>query len=531
MIKEKEILVDMFAQNISYYRNKGYVCLYGEKTSIKVEDLNINSKIKITAICECGKESVIGYSKYITNKNRCGFYSCGGKCEFTIKKREILSMERYGVSNPSKLQIVKDKVVNTVYERYGKNFVSQVEEFKEKTIEINLEKRGVRYALSSKEVRDKGRETINKIYGVEHYSKSDDFKEKIKKVWENKSQEEIDEIYNRVKETTNKRYGVTSYAKTEKHRLAMSLLFKDDNTVKNRVKSRMEKIIKNWNILLENNFEILSYKDSYFNVKDLTTNDIFEISTDNLWYRYNYNLSLNTILFPIDTKQSIMEKMIINFLREDNGYEVIEGDRTLLGNGKEVDIYLPEYKFGIEIDGLYWHSELYKPNDYHINKTLLAKQNGIDLMHIYDSDWNRSEDIVKSYISNHLGKSVNILFEKCELKDIEYNEAEQFFNDNCLMKIVNSDDNKGLYIDGVLYGVYNVSGSDVRFCNKIGYNILNIESIKNYYGIELFMLYENRLLDYKNVKNYKSLEIREPNYFYIKEDIRFFDCGNIKINL
>lgn len=534
MIKEEYLDVNITVRNITYYKNKDYKVELGNTFKIKIEDVNPKSDIQITAICDCGKETSLKLSKYYINKNRCGFYGCKA-C--SIKKREILSMERHGVSNPGKLQSVKDKFENTIYERYGRRKLSHIEEFKEKAIQTNLDKRGVKYALSSKEVRDKGKETLKKIYGVEHYSKTEESKENMREIWRNKTDEEMKIRYDKSKETSYINYGVSSYSKTEKHRILSSKLFSNKENVFNRTKSRLDNIINEWNILLEDKFEIIEYVYNSYMIKDLTTNDIFEISTDNLWYRYNSNLSLNTILFPIDTKQSIMEKMIISFLREDN--EVIEGDRTLLGNGKEVDIYLPKHRFGIEIDGLYWHSNLYKPYDYHINKTLLAKHNVIDLMHIYDSDWIRNEDIVKSYINNYLGKNIDILFENCELKEILYDEATQFFNKNCLMKIDNSDDNKGLYIGDVLYGVYNINGSYIRFCNKIGFNILNIESIKNFYNIDLIMVFENRLLDYKNIKKYKSLKISEPNIFYLKNgilveeetEIKFFDCGNIYLEL
>lgn len=48
---------------------------------------------------------------------------------------------------------------------------------------------------------------------------------------------------------------------------------------------------------------------------------------------------------------------------------VIRKDHIVL-RGKEIDFYLPKYKIGIEYDGVYWHSEVYKDKDYHLNKTL-----------------------------------------------------------------------------------------------------------------------------------------------------------------
>jgi len=69
-------------------------------------------------------------------------------------------------------------------------------------------------------------------------------------------------------------------------------------------------------------------------------------------------------------------------------------NRSVL-NCLELDIYLPEYNVAIEFNGLYWHSELYKEKDYHLNKTLECKKKGVDLLHIFEDDWVFKQDIIK----------------------------------------------------------------------------------------------------------------------------------------
>lgn len=91
MIKEKIIKISMTARNIGYYKNKNYNPILNEMLEVKIEDLNPQSKIKVTAICEkCKKEVVLSYQKYILNKSRYGYYSCK-HCSTSKKKITFLN--------------------------------------------------------------------------------------------------------------------------------------------------------------------------------------------------------------------------------------------------------------------------------------------------------------------------------------------------------------------------------------------------------------------------------------------------------
>lgn len=51
----------------------------------------------------------------------------------------------------------------------------------------------------------------------------------------------------------------------------------------------------------------------------------------------------------------------------------------------ELDLYLPELKIAVEYNGTYWHSIKNNKNvNYHLNKSLLCRQLGIRLIHIYE---------------------------------------------------------------------------------------------------------------------------------------------------
>ena len=50
----------------------------------------------------------------------------------------------------------------------------------------------------------------------------------------------------------------------------------------------------------------------------------------------------------------------------------------------ELDIYIPDSKIAIEVNGTYYHSNKRKPIDYHLKKSLLCRDRGIRLIHIYE---------------------------------------------------------------------------------------------------------------------------------------------------
>jgi len=83
-----------------------------------------------------------------------------------------------------------------------------------------------------------------------------------------------------------------------------------------------------------------------------------------------------------------------------------------------MDIYIPSMNIGIEYNGLYWHSELHKGKNYHLNKYKKLKDIGITLIQIWEDDWFFKKDIVKSRLNNLFGLSNKIYARKCSIREI-----------------------------------------------------------------------------------------------------------------
>ena len=96
------------------------------------------------------------------------------------------------------------------------------------------------------------------------------------------------------------------------------------------------------------------------------------------------------------------EKEVFQFIRDNYSGDILENDRNVL-NGKEIDIYLPSLKVGIEYHGIYWHLETVHGRKYHYDKWKLAHDAGIRLIQMYDIEWKEKRTILESKILNLLG--------------------------------------------------------------------------------------------------------------------------------
>ena len=75
-----------------------------------------------------------------------------------------------------------------------------------------------------------------------------------------------------------------------------------------------------------------------------------------------------------------------------------------------MDFYLSEHNIAIECCGIYWHSELSsgKDRNYHYNKYKDCKDANIQLITIFDDEWNNNTDIVKQLLVNKIVSSKSI---------------------------------------------------------------------------------------------------------------------------
>lgn len=88
--------------------------------------------------------------------------------------------------------------------------------------------------------------------------------------------------------------------------------------------------------------------------------------------------------------------------------------------GVEFDIASFSRKILIEYNGLYWHSEAVgRDKAYHVRKSEIGRKCGYQVIHIWEHEWEKRPEAVKSYILSKFGKnSTTIGARKCSFVKI-----------------------------------------------------------------------------------------------------------------
>ena len=182
-------------------------------------------------------------------------------------------------------------------------------------------------------------------------------------------------------------------------------------------------------------------------------NSNYTIKTELLRLRVmRYNVNPCLICNPLNKYKDTKENEIVDYILS-KGIEVIKNDRKIL-NGKEIDIYIPYLKLGIEFNGLYWHSDIYKDKKYHLNKKKECFNKDVNLIHIWEDNWIYNPDIVKSRINNLLNINMErIMARKCSIKNVSSSESKLFLDKNHLQGNIYSSYNIGLYSDSELVSI------------------------------------------------------------------------------
>ena len=104
--------------------------------------------------------------------------------------------------------------------------------------------------------------------------------------------------------------------------------------------------------------------------------------------------------------KSRAEEELCNYVIELLGEDaVIANDKSVI-SPHELDIYVPKRNIAIEYNGVYWHSERKgKGGKYHRNKVLTCKDAGVQLITVWEDEWQYRRDTVKSMIAHKLGVS------------------------------------------------------------------------------------------------------------------------------
>lgn len=250
----------------------------------------------------------------------------------------------------------------------------------------------------------------------------------------------------------------------------------------------------------------------------------------------------------LSKKEKEIYDYLCNKLGEDN---VISRNRDIIGNGQELDIFLPQYNLAIEYNGTRWHSEEFnKGKEYHLKKTELCNSKGINLIHIFDYEYNSHKEIILSRINNILGinKLNNItLNDDIEIKEISNNESNLFYQKYSIENI-NKEYliNIGCYYKGELVIVASFNeevnnksyvmenyATDNRYCYEhIGNEVISY-FMNIYSPVELYAYADRNWINdkdnnYLTLLDFKFDSIIEPTYKIYDNRYKVWNCGYFK---
>lgn len=457
------------------------------------KDGKLNSN-KIRYICDSDYKSIYNYTSFLDENssiseriyciiNNINFEFKCNNCRlekpifdgFSKGYRKYCS---YKCLNNSKE--VKDKKRKTSLERYGTESILQNKNINEKARNSIYIKYGVNNISQAEEIKNKKIDTCNKNLGVDYPTQSE-------------------EVIRKIKNNNNIYYGVDSY--NQKH-------------IENY------ELYNNVNYILQNFY----FNDGSVNLYSITKFFSITVSTArNHFKKLNLNWKVNKSKYETD---------IINFLEKNNIKNIISPSKKIIPP-YEIDIYLSDYNIAIEFNGLYWHRN--KEKNYHLNKTDLCKDKNIQLLHIFENEWIESSEIWKSIILSKLKLNKRIGARKCKIKEINNKTKNEFLKNNHLQSTDKSIIKIGLYNNNKLLSVmtfgkprYNkrYEWELIRFCNKIGYNIVGGASkLFKYFFIKYC---PNNIISYASISysngnlyeklGFSYINRSSPNYIYFKNN-------------
>jgi ssDNA-binding Zn-finger/Zn-ribbon topoisomerase 1 len=368
--------------------------------------------------------------------------------------------------------------------------------------------RGGYYTCSSKCASQKIKDTFKLNYGVETLFREEQFKEKSR-------------------ETMIKKWGTPHFRQSEEWKIKNGEIEKE---------KRKDTI---FNDFLNKNPNVVGQDGNNFIIRCDIHGDI-SIPKRIFSNRKVIKTELCVKCNPIEKNVSGKEIILYKLIQEIYNGEIIQSYKV---ERKEIDIYLPKLKIGFEFNGLRWHSELFKDDDYHIKKTILCQKNGIRLVHVFEDDFDNKREIIKSIIINLINNSEKIYARKTQLKVIEDSKIlKDFLNENHLQGFVNSNINYGLYHNDELISVMTFmkirkvfggknGGEDyelIRFCNKLGLSVVGgasklLKRFSNDYSPKSIVSYCD--ISWANGNLYKKLRftydgLTPPNYHYVIDNVR-----------
>ena len=463
-----------------------------------------------------------------TNLKKYGVESYTQTDEYKEKSKKT-NLKKYGVEYNQQNKQVKEKTKATFLKKYGSTSYLQTDDYKEKSKKTNLQKYGVEYYTQTKEIQEHIKNACIEKFGVEYPSQSDIVKAKKEetclKKWGHKSYLSSKLHRENIKEYYLEKYGVEHFSKTDEYKEKYKQTCLEKYGVENSFAFEEFKKKSKQTCLEKYGYENAMQS---FAVKSLLTNRFIKDTEEHVRNWLN-NLpepkpSYITVSKYFGNREVSLEEL-------ENFVSAYKANKTSLELRMEEMLgikhfncqpnkdlkYKPDFKLTetifANIDGLYWHSELNRINNYHFQMRKDFEDNGLRIFQFYQNELLHTPNIIKSIVENSMGLTNRKIFaRKCSLSQVNSKDANEFLGENHLMGTTKAK-HVGLYFEGELvslmsYKVFKDVLKIERFCSKA--NMVVIGSFS-----KLLKNIESQVKNISEVHNW--VDLRYGNGLHLKD--------------
>ena len=407
---------------------------------------------------------------------------CSKECKRELTRRK--NIEKYGVEHPMQCAEVQANHKKAMMNKYGVESPLQSEEIRNRAIASNREKFGTDWALGSEKVHDQIRETMKERYGVEYAMQSQDVKDKSKSTCLSRYGVEYSlqsqQVRDKISQTMIDRYGVESPLQVPEIAQRVSDQRKEKND------EILEKAKRTW-------IETLGVD----NPSKCT--EVIDKMTETFINKYGVKRAIQLPEFRQKMIETMKERYGVEYYTQSKELDHIRISKInqkfgeLLSQfniqyefekhigGKIYDIELKDNKVVIEIDPTYTHNTIGNhwsneglSEDYHLNKSQVATENGYQCVHIFD--WDDNDKVLNMFKDKQ-----TIHARKCEIYRLKKSVANDFLEKYHLQgKCSGQLLCLGLVYEGELYQVMTFGKPRydkkfevelLRLATKSGYNV------------------------------------------------------------
>jgi len=200
----------------------------------------------------------------------------------------------------------------------------------------------------------------------------------------------------------------------------------------------------------------------------------------------------------------------------------------------ELDIYIPNFKLAIELNGTYWHSDFYLHKNYHLEKSIKCENKGINLIQIFENEYNNKKEIVKSLLKSFINKNTTINALQCDVKELNNETLISFIRSNSIYNNIKATINLGLFYNDKAVAVMGINDSIiVNYTELIDNKIINgINRLVNYFVVKYIpdkiAVEDDRRISYFDIYKWMGFnreKIIEPREYLNYRGNKVWDAG------